>query len=98
MNILDILIKDVIIHIVSYLKIYDRLKFLSLSKNLHILEDEFYYDNNVLIDDIYHLWYFDKFTNITANNLSFRFPRAIKKLSFNSDFNQNIENFQKSLF
>ena len=89
MCILDI--DDVIIYITTFLDIPNRLKFLSLSKNLHILKDKINYDDKINFDLINKLWYYDRFTNVVTNYAISVFPKFINHLTFGWSFNQDIK-------
>src|SRR5579872_5592762 len=92
MSILDILINDIIIYIVPFLKTYDKLMFLSSSKDLHHLKDKVTYDYMVNIRRIQRLWYYGKFTNIYTNDIgNFKFPISINRLTFSNNFNKDIK-------
>lgn len=54
---------DNILDIVSYLYINEKIIFLSLSKKLHKFKDKIYYNDEVSIDNIQNLWYYDNFMN-----------------------------------
>ena len=81
-SILDILISDIIINIASFLNTFNKVKFLSLSKNLHILKDRINYDTKIKLYKICKLWYYDRFTNIIVSNSTrnYNLPKSIINL------------------
>src|SRR5579872_6029748 len=89
MSILDILIVDVIINIMTYLSDRGKIKFLSLSKNLHALKNKVYYEEYINVDRIHTLWYYDRFTHINFYNLRYTFPKSITHVTVS---NTNIVN------
>ena len=62
--IMNTLVYDNIIDILSYLINIEKILFLSLSKELHALKNKVYYDEFIDIDKIQHLWYYNRFTHI----------------------------------
>src|SRR5579872_3143841 len=80
---MDILVIDCIINITSYLINHDIINFLSTSKYLHLLKDKIHYNNPVAICDIQKLHYYDQFTNIIINNLTYTLPKNITHLTIN---------------
>src|SRR5579872_7564383 len=91
MSILDIMISDCIISITKFLNDKENLRFLSISKDLHLLKDKINYDDEINIDRIHQLWYYDRFTNIMAHHLLYKFPKSITHLEFDDKFDQNIK-------
>src|SRR5579872_7065492 len=91
MSILEYLFDDIIIYIVDFLAVHDKIKFLSLSQNLHSLKDKIYYKDEIDIKKIHQLWYFDKFTNIIVDNFAYILPKSINRLKLNCPFNINIK-------
>src|SRR5579872_5826154 len=92
---MDVLLVDNIIEIISYLSIRDKIKFLSLSKFLHSLknDDKISYNNKIRLNKIRNLWYYDRFTNVIANNTRYPLPKAITHLTFGRRFNNSINGF-----
>src|SRR5579872_1016020 len=90
---MDILIQDIIIYIVSYLKTKKKIKFLSLSRDLHALKDKIYYEDMIDIDKIHNLWYFDKFTNVLIydTNITYKFPMFVTHIIFGPYYNKNVK-------
>src|SRR5579872_6693746 len=92
---MDILTIDSIIDITIYLNDKDKIKFLSSSKELHILKDKVHYNDQIYIGDINDLWYFDRFTNIHISNSNYRYPipNSIIKLSLRYYFYADIKGY-----
>src|SRR5579872_3691428 len=93
MSMLDILTNDTIIYTMSFLNDYDKILFLSLCKNLHLLKDKIYYCDKVNIYKIHDIWYFDRFTNITRYSPDVdyyyykpKLPKSINHLIFSNNF------------
>src|SRR5579872_236302 len=87
---MDRLIDDIFLYIVAYLDDKDKILFLSSSQHLHKLKNKVYYRKKVDIGFIYHLWYFDNFTNAKVYNLKYNLPKRITYLTFNKYFNKSI--------
>ena len=85
---MDVLIIDTIINIVFYLCDKDKIKFLSLSKELHILKNKVYYDDVVSTDEICHLSYYDRFTTIISDT-KYKLPASVTHLTFGYYFDNN---------
>src|SRR5579872_2961601 len=83
MNILDYLINDVLINIMSFLNSPNKLKFLSSSKDLHALKNKVHFGDNVDIEKIHKLWYFNSFTNIAIDSTTYELPKSINRLVMN---------------
>ena len=95
MNILDIVISDIIIKIASFLNTFDKLKFLSITNDLHLLKNRTYYDKRIAFHKIYKLWYYDRFTNIVVgkSGQKYKLPTSIIKLTFRWNFKNNIKEY-----
>src|SRR5579872_4878071 len=94
MGISDILVSDTIIYVVSFLKTNDKIKFLSLSKDLHLLKDKIYFDELITYTKkINYLWYFDRFTNIIIYDITQKLPKSVKHITFGNYFNQDIRDY-----
>src|SRR5579872_4220672 len=92
-SIIDILFSDNIMDIVSYLTIKEKIKFLSLAKDLHSLKDKIHYHDIVYIGKIYHLWYYDRFTHVIVNYIQYKLPNSITHLTFDDYFNTTINEY-----
>ena len=59
-----ILIDDNILYITTFLCDREKIKFLSITKRLHLLKNRIYYNELIDVDRIYEVSYYDKFKNI----------------------------------
>ena len=82
---------DIITYICDFLNDTDKISLLSMSTSAHLLKNKVYFNGQILISKITHLWYFDRFTNIMVLEIHF-FPKFIANLTFGDDFNQPIRN------
>src|SRR5579872_4413206 len=89
---MDLLIDDVIVSIMSFLKDIEKIMFLSSSNRFHQLKNKVYYNEKIGICKINTLFYYDMFTNVyVINNNAYKsLPKAITHLTFGWEFNQNI--------
>ena len=86
---MNILIDDVILHIITFLNNKEKILFLSQSKYLDSLKDKTYYDDDIIINEINHLWYFDRFTHVICYNINLELPKFVTHIEFNE--NDNIK-------
>src|SRR5579872_2753739 len=92
-SILDYLIDDNIVYIMTYLSDKEKIKFLSLSKKLHHHKIKVNYNEKVFIEQIIHLSYFDMFTFVKIRDMNNKLPKSIMHLQFNWNFNQDIKGY-----
>ena len=90
MSTLDILINDIILNITNFLNTYDKLMFLSITKNQHMLKDKICYEDKIVIGEILTLWYYDRFTNISIELFNRKLPTLITHLTIGRNFKQDI--------
>src|SRR5579872_4241728 len=90
-NMMDVLIKDIIVYITTYLTDKIKLNLLSSNKYFHSLKNEIIYHDCIDIDKIHHLWYYDRFTKLVVHNIQHHIPKSVTHLTFGDNFNQNIK-------
>jgi hypothetical protein len=82
---------DVIVYICDFLSDVDKLAYLSINNNMHLLKINVIFHTNIHIDQIIHLKYYDRFTNIVAGDCSI-LPLNTKKLVLTNTYTENINN------
>ena len=87
------LIDDIIIYMMSFLNMYDKMIFMSSSKNLCVFKSKLQYDDKIIVNRIKNLWYYDRFTNIEIDMLIHKFPKMITKLTLGPYFNYKINEY-----
>src|SRR5579872_94757 len=92
---MDLLIDDIVINIMSYLKTKEKIEFLSLSSHLHSLKNKVDYDIEIKLNKIHKLWYYDRFINVIVNkhNYKYKLPKSITHLTFDNSFDCDIMNY-----
>src|SRR5579872_5207198 len=94
---METLIDDIIITIMKFLNDNEKIRFLSLSNNLHNMKNKVHYDEIINIDVIHELSYYDMFTNVRVCKSHFKnrtiLPNSITHLTFESDVNKDINNY-----
>ena len=81
---------DIYCYICSFLRDLDKLNFLSVSSDMHILKSKIFFNDYVHINNIFDIWYFDRFTHIITDRLV-KYPKCLTHLTFGDDFNQDIK-------
>src|SRR5579872_881400 len=104
---MDILIDDIILSIMQLLSDRDKIKFMSSSKRLFLLNNRVYFDDLIRLKIIYGSYCYDRFTNILiynsdydllelpyrSLNLERKLPKSIKKIHFNCVNSHHIKNY-----
>src|SRR5579872_6900445 len=85
---MNLLIDDMIVHIMTYLNNKSKIQFLSISKNLQQLKNKVQYNEKISLNKIRRLPYYNMFLNVIIqddnilnNNLCFKLPNAITHLT-----------------
>ena len=70
---------DIYCYICSFLRDLDKLNFLSVSSDMHILKSKIFFNDYVHINNIFDIWYFDRFTHIITDRLV-KYPKCLTHL------------------
>ncbi len=95
---MNILIEDIIIEILSYVDDNNKIDFLSINSEFHLLKLRIKFTNNIDSFKINHLFYYDNFTNIFFHDKfngdisTIRFPSSMNSLTFGNNFDHRIDN------
>ena len=90
---MSMLINDLIIYTCLFLPDINKIKYLSLNRNMNLLKDKVFYIDKVNISKIINLWYVKQFTNIfcpkkySLNDIFDNPITHICQLTFSLDFN-----------
>lgn len=99
MDLFNILPRDLVVYICQFINSINIIFFLSTCKTAHTYKSYVFFKKRIDINKIYHLWYFDQFTNIcnvTQINLN-KLPKHTKVLSFSEKFNTDLSNISFKL-
>ena len=90
-----ILIEDLIKYICLFLSESDKINYLSISRNMHLLKNTIQYFDKISINKIIKLSYYKQFTNIIwVDNIIIpnnSLPLNLAHLTFGRNFNQDIK-------
>lgn len=90
---MDSLIDDIIVYVTNFLNDREKILFLSSTNRVHLLKNKVYYNENVYVDKIKDVPYYDMFTNVSIGDLCHKLPKAIVKITFDRAFNEDINGY-----
>jgi len=86
-----LLCDDITFSICEFLDNKNKIQFLSVNTTMDAYKDKVFYNDIADFYNIINLFYFDQFVNIYTDVL-YTFPKHIKYLTFDSDFDEDVEN------
>src|SRR5579872_4509050 len=98
-NILDMLIDDIIIYIMTFLNDKKKIRFLSTTTRLHLFKNKVCYNEITDMYRIYDLPYYDRFNNVSLAGYEifcgYKLPKSIKYLTFHTSYgiDEDIKDF-----